>query len=44
MGFQCFWNNDQVPAVVDIPVVATSQKLKKMLSGNILTPAVVLKF
>lgn len=44
MGFQCIWNNDQVPAVVDIPIVVASQKLKKMSSDNVLTPAVVLKF
>lgn len=44
MGFQCFWNNDQVPAAADIQIVVTSQRLKEMSNDNVLTPAVVLKF
>lgn len=44
MGFQCIWNNDQVPAVGDVQMVVTSQKLKEISSDNVLTPAVALKF
>lgn len=44
MGFQCIWNNDQVAAVVDIPIIVTSQKLKNISNIGMLTPAAVLKF
>lgn len=43
MGFQCIWNNDQVPAAVDIPVVLTSWKPKKISCDHVLTPAAVPK-